>query len=221
MKLKDQYKEVLKRLRATYTKTPQSFLKFNNVLELTIATVLSAQCTDKAVNKVTLVLFAKYKTAEDYQHANMIELKQIIRSTGFYNSKARYLQGIGQKLVEEFDGEIPKDHNALMTLPGVSNKTANLVMAKGFGVNVGVAVDTHVRRLTPRLGWTQETKNTSRIERDLNALIDQTDYLDVNEFLILHGRALCGRKPKCNECPLADVCPTGRKSLDKSPLPLT
>ncbi|MBT6253813.1 endonuclease III [Candidatus Uhrbacteria bacterium] len=221
MELKDQYKEVLKRLRATYTKTPQSFLKFDNVLELTIATVLSAQCTDKAVNKVTLVLFEKYKTAEDYMNADMIELKTIIRSTGFYNSKAKYLQGIGQKLVHEHNGEVPKDHDALMTLPGVSNKTANLVMAKGFGINIGVAVDTHVRRLAPRLGWTRETKNTSRIERDLNALINKKDYLDVNEFLILHGRALCGSKPKCNECPLNDTCPTGRNSLGKSPLPLT
>ncbi|NQV12501.1 endonuclease III [Candidatus Uhrbacteria bacterium] len=221
MKLRDQYKEVLKRLRDTYTKTPQSFLKFDNVLQLTIATVLSAQCTDKVVNRVTLELFKKYKTAEDFKNANMVELKQTVRPTGFYNSKAKYLQGIGQKLVDEFGGEVPKDHDALMTLPGVSNKTANLVMAKGFGINIGVAVDTHVRRLASRLGWTRETKNTNRIERDLNKLIDKKDYLDVNEFLILHGRALCGSKPKCNECPLSGICPTGRKNLGEKPIVLT
>lgn len=221
MKLRDQYKEVLARLKQTYTRTPESFVRFSNPLELVIATVLSAQCTDKAVNKVTSVLFEKYKTAEDYMNADMVALKQIIRSTGFYNSKAKYLQGIGQKLVHEFGGNVPKDHDALMTLPGVSNKTANLVMAKGFSVNVGVAVDTHVRRLAPRLGWTRETKNTSKIERDLNVLINPRDYLDVNEFLILHGRALCGSKPKCRECPLVDICPTGRRNTGLKPLKLS
>ncbi len=215
MKLHEQYKEVLARLRKTYKKTPDAYVRYSTPLELVIGTVLSAQCTDKVVNKVTLELFERYKTALDYKNADMIELKNIIRPTGFYNSKARYLQGIGQKLVNEFGGEVPNNFDALMSLPGVSNKTANLIMAKQFGVNVGVAVDTHVRRIAPRLGWTKEKKNTKIIERDLNKLIDRKDYLDINEYLILHGRAICVSKPKCDQCPLADLCPTGRNNTGR------
>ncbi|MDA1038582.1 MAG: endonuclease III, partial [bacterium] len=130
-------------------------------------------------------------------------------STGFYNSKSKYLKGIGVRLLEAYDGEVPKTFNDLLTLPGVSRKTAHLVMEKGFGIPTGVAIDTHVRRIAPRLGWTKEKKNTKIIERDLNKLIEPKDYLDANEFLIMLGRDLCVRKPKCSECPLSNICPTG------------
>lgn len=212
MTSKQQYKEVLKRLAKRYTRTPESFVLWSDPLELVIATVLSAQCTDKRVNMVTKELFQKYRTASDYANADIETLKREIYPTGFYNSKAKYLIGIGKRLVKEHDGKVPQDHDALLQLPGVSNKTANLVMSKGFGINIGVAVDTHVKRLAPRLGWTKETTNTTHIERDLNTLIEPDDYLLANEYLILLGRDLCGQKPKCADCPLSDICPTGIKN---------
>ncbi len=207
----DQYKEVLKRLRRKYTREDDTFVEWSTPLELTISIVLSAQCTDKRVNIVTKKLFRKYTTAQDYADADLAILKKEIYSTGFYNSKAKYLKGIGERLVKHHDGEVPKDHDALLKLPGVSNKSANLIMGKAFGVNIGVAVDTHVKRIAPRLGWTRENKNTTIIERDLNKLIDPEDYLDANEYLIMLGRDLCVRTPKCDECPLRDICPTGQK----------
>ena len=207
------YKKVLGRLKHRYQKQPDSYVRWSNPLELVIATVLSAQCTDKVVNKVTPELFKRYRNARDYAEADIDDLRKLVKSTGFYNSKAKYLKGIGQRLVESFGGEVPKDHDALLTLPGVSNKTANLVMAKGFGINVGVAVDTHVKRIAPRLGWTKERSNTNKIERDLNKLIDRSDYLDANEYLILLGRDVCKSPPKCASCPLNDICPTGIDKL--------
>ncbi len=206
------YKEVLSRLRERYKRTPDQFVQWSNPLELVVGTVLSAQCTDKRVNMVTKVLFEKYKTAQDYADADLVELKREVYTTGFYNSKAKYLKGIGEILVRDHGGEVPADHNALLKLPGVSNKTANLIMSKAFGKNVGVAIDTHVKRIAPRLGWVKKTENTNKIERELNAMADPKDYLEINEYLILLGRDLCVRTPKCNECPLADICPTGRKN---------
>ncbi len=209
MKKPQQYKEALKRLRIKYNRTPADFVHWSNPLELVIGTVLSAQCTDKKVNEVTSVIFKKYKTAKDYAGANIESLKKEIYQTGFYNSKAKYLIGIGKILTEEHDGKVPQDYEALLKLPGVSNKTANLIMSKAFDVNIGVAVDTHVKRISPRLGWTKETKNVKKIERDLNTLIEPADYLDANEYLILLGRDLCKSKPNCAECPLNNICPTG------------
>lgn len=154
----EQYKEVLKRLKRWYTKTDANFVAWKTPLELVVGTVLSAQCTDKRVNIVTKELFKKYKTAQDYAEADLPELKREIYSTGFYNSKAKYLKGIGVRLIETYDGNVPKDFDALLTLPGVSRKTANLIMEKAFGIPTGVAVDTHVKRIAPRLGWTKEQK---------------------------------------------------------------
>ena len=159
------YKEVLRRLRKRYKKSPTDFVHWSNPLELIMGTVLSAQCTDKRVNQVTRVLFKRYKTAAAYAQADLVKLKQIVRSTGFYNSKARYLKGIGTILVRDHGGNVPADYDALMQLPGVSNKTANLIMAKAFGINVGVAVDTHVKRIAPRIGWVTKTENTAKIMR--------------------------------------------------------
>ncbi|PIR47731.1 endonuclease III [Candidatus Uhrbacteria bacterium CG10_big_fil_rev_8_21_14_0_10_50_16] len=206
------YKEVLRRLRKRYKKSPTDFVHWSNPLELIMGTVLSAQCTDKRVNQVTRVLFKRYKTAAAYAQADLVKLKQIVRSTGFYNSKARYLKGIGTILVRDHGGNVPADYDALMQLPGVSNKTANLIMAKAFGINVGVAVDTHVKRIAPRIGWVTKTENTAKIERELNAIADPKDYLDLNEYLILLGRDVCGRTPNCAACPLNDLCKTGIKN---------
>lgn len=207
------YKLVLRRLKKRYTRTPEAFVRWSNPLELVVGTVLSAQCTDKRVNEVTKTLFKRYKTAQDYADADMVELKKLVYPTGFYNSKAKYLKGIGTLLVNEFNGEVPANHDDLLRLPGVSNKTANLIMSKAFGKNVGVAIDTHVKRIAPRLGWVKKTENTTKIERELNAMADPKDYLEINEYLILLGRDLCVRSPRCNECPLADICPTGQKNL--------
>ncbi|MEK7102389.1 MAG: endonuclease III, partial [Patescibacteria group bacterium] len=139
-------REILRRLRKTYTKKPEDFVLWKTPLELLIATVLSAQCTDKKVNEVTRVLFKKFRTAQDYAGAPISALETAVHSTGFYKTKAKYLKGIGQLLVEKFGGRVPKTREALITLPGVSYKTANLIMAKAYGILTGVAVDTHVNR---------------------------------------------------------------------------
>ena len=215
MTKKEHYKEVLKRLRKRYAKTKADFVLWDTPLELVVGTILSAQCTDKRVNAVTRTLFKKYRTAKDYAEADLPTLKKEVYSTGFYNSKAKYLKGMGTLLVEEFDGEVPSQFEDLLRIPGVSRKTAHLIMAKHWNQFTGVAVDTHVKRLAPRLGWTKETKNPLRIERDLNKMADAKDYLDINEYAILLGRDLCVRTPKCEACPLADICPTGKKRLAK------
>lgn len=216
MTRKEQCKEVLRRLRRRYNRTPSAFVRWKTPLELVIGTVLSAQCTDKRVNEVTKTLFKKYRTARAYAQADMNTLKREIFSTGFYNSKAKYLVGIGVRLVEAYGGRVPNTFDDLMTLPGVSRKTAHLIMAKAWKKPTGVAVDTHVRRIAPRLGWTRERKNVAKIERDLNALIAPKNYLDTNEYLIMLGRDLCRAKPNCAECPLRDICPTGMKHVSSS-----
>jgi len=213
MTKREQYKEVLRRLKRRYKKTDETFVVWKTPLELVVGTVLSAQCTDKRVNLVTKLLFQKYKTAKDYAEADLTTLKREIYSTGFYNSKAKYLKGIGVRLVEAYDGEVPQTLDDLLTLPGVSRKTAHLIMAKAWGKPTGVAVDTHVRRIAPRLGWTKEEKNVAKIERDLNTLLDPKDYLSANEYLIMLGRDLCKATPNCALCPLNDICPSGKKHL--------
>lgn len=186
-------------------------MRWGTPLQLLIATVLSAQCTDKKVNEVTHVLFKKYRTAKAYADAPIATLEQLVYSTGFYKSKAKHVKGIGQTLVEQFGGRVPKTREELLRLPGVSFKTANLIMGKAFGVPTGVAVDTHVNRVAPRLGLTEEKKSTEKKAADLEALFPPEDWLDVNEYMILHGRAVCKpAKPKCPECPLRDICPSAR-----------
>ncbi|QQR77514.1 MAG: endonuclease III [Candidatus Moraniibacteriota bacterium] len=203
---KDRAKEILRRLEETYAK-PGPFVEWSTPLELVVGTVLSAQCTDERVNRVTKVLFAKYRTAQDYALADSTELERDIYQTGFYKSKAKYLRGIGTLLVEKFGGEVPDDFEALLTFPGVARKTAHIVMAKAFGKFTGVAVDTHVMRMAPRLGLTKE-KEQEKIAKDLEKLFPREEYLHVNEYLITHGRAVCvPRKPKCAECVLRDICP--------------
>lgn len=216
MNKRERAREILRRLRKTYTKKPGDFVLWKTPLQLLIATVLSAQCTDKKVNEVTRVLFRKYRTAKAYADAPLSTLERLVRSTGFYKSKAKYLKGIGALLVEQFSGRVPKTREELLRLPGVSYKTANLIMGKAYGVPTGVAVDTHVNRVAPRLGLTEEKKSTEKKAADLEKFFEPKDWLDVNEYMILHGRAMCvSAKPKCPECPLRDICPSSAQFIKK------
>lgn len=206
---KERVKEIMMRLKKAYPVTGP-FVDWSTPLELVVGTVLSAQCTDERVNRVTRTLFSKYRTATDYAEARLPVLEQEIYSTGFYRNKARHLKGLGEILVGKFGGEVPETLEDLLLLPGVSNKTAYIVLAKAFGKNVGVPVDTHVFRVAPRLGLS-DAKTADRMSRDLGKLVPPKDYLRLNELFITHGRAVCiPRKPRCMECVLRGICPTGK-----------
>lgn len=177
-------------------------------LELVVATILSAQCTDERVNQVTPALFERYRTARDYAEADREELEELIRSTGFFRNKAKNIQGMGRKVAEEFDGEVPDTMEELLELPGVARKTANVVLTNGFGKVEGIVVDTHVKRVSRRLGLTGETSPV-KIERDLMAVLPEEQWHPFPWRLILHGRAICdARSPRCGDCMLSDLCPS-------------
>jgi endonuclease-3 len=183
-------------------------LTFKNPLELLISTILSAQCTDKRVNIVTKTLFKKYKTPEDYAKADIKELEQDIRSTGFYHNKARHIKKCCQMLIEKFDSQVPRTMEELLELPGVARKTANIVLSNVFGIVEGIAVDTHVRRLSERLGLTQN-KNQDKIEQDLMKIVPKEMWMRFSDLLIFHGRRICmAKKQKCGECVLNKICPS-------------
>ncbi len=183
-------------------------LKYSNPLELLVATILSAQCTDKRVNIVTKSLFKKYKTAEDFAYANLGELEEYIRPTGFYRNKARNIKRSGELLVEKFNSQVPETMDEILELPGVARKTANIVLSNAYGVIEGIAVDTHVRRLSQRLGLT-ENKNPDKIERDLMKIVPRSYWIRITDLLIFHGRNICmARKPKCTLCVLNNICPS-------------
>jgi endonuclease-3 len=174
---------------------------------LLVATILSAQCTDERVNKVTPALFARFPDAEALAGANRTELEDLIRSTGFYRNKAQNIQGACRKIVAEFASEVPQQMEKLLSLPGVARKSANVVLAHGFGIIEGVTVDTHVRRVSRRLGLTEET-DPVKIERDLMRLLPQPDWENFSIRMIYHGRAVCkARKPQCQQCQLNHICP--------------
>jgi len=176
-----------------------------------VATILSAQCTDERVNKVTPELFRQFPDAESLGNAPIEELETLVRSTGFYRNKAKNIKAACQMIVEEFGSKVPRTMEELLRLRGVARKTANVVMAHGFGINVGVTVDTHVSRLSQRLGLTKH-QDAIRIERDLMKLLPQADWENWSIRLIYHGRAVCkARNPACTECELADLCPTAPK----------
>ncbi len=188
-------------------------LDFTTPLELLVATILSAQCTDVLVNSVTPALFKKYRVAADYAAAPIEELEQDVRKTGFYRNKAKSLQNTGRLLVERFDGEVPSTMAELTTLPGVARKTANVVMGNAFGIVEGVVVDTHVGRLARRMGLTT-SEDPVRVEQDLMALLPQSDWLPLSHMLIYHGRAICqARRPLCEKCTLVALCPTGQQTM--------
>jgi endonuclease III len=199
--------EILARLKRQYPDSRCS-LDFQTPLQLLVATVLAAQCTDERVNAVTPALFRRYPTARDYAEANLPELEEMVRTTGFYRNKARALQGLGAALAGGFGGEVPADMEKLRTLPGVGRKTANVVLGNAFKINEGVVVDTHVQRLSRRLGLTDET-DPEKIERDLIPLVPREDWTVWSHLLIDHGRAICkARRPECAICPVADLCPS-------------
>ena len=188
-------------------------LTFSNPLELLIATILSAQCTDVQVNKVTPALFKKYRTARDYAEADLTELEQALRSIGFFRAKAKNIRACCRILVDQHGGKVPESMEELVELPGVGRKTANVVLGNAFGKNVGVVVDTHVARLSARLGLTHQT-DPKKIEPVLMKLVPQNDWTLFSHWLIFHGRRRCKAvKPDCPNCELKDLCPSYPKFI--------
>ena len=219
-KLKLRAREILLRLKKAYPNSTCA-LNYETPLQLLVAVMLSAQCTDKRVNLVTPELFRHYPDAPAFAMADREDLETLIRSTGFYRNKAKHIQGACQKIVKEFGGRVPRTMSELLTLPGVARKTANVVLAHGFGINAGVTVDTHVKRLSMRLQLT-EFQDPVRIEKDLMQLIPQPDWENWSIRMIDHGRAICNaRKPKCADCFLVDLCPTGQLILETPMSPKT
>ncbi|MDD2440011.1 MAG: endonuclease III [Methanosarcinaceae archaeon] len=189
---------------------PKPGLNYKNPLELLLATILSAQCTDAQVNKVTENLFKKYKSVEAYASADPKELEKEIYSVGFYRQKAKNIIRTAQLLLEKYDSKVPETMEELISLPGVGRKTANIVLARGFGHIEGIAVDTHVKRLSKRLGFTEQV-DPIKIERELIALAKKEELDALSMTLILHGRKVCkARRPKCAECLLKQLCPSSR-----------
>ena len=183
-------------------------LRFSTPLEMLVATILSAQCTDEKVNEVTTSLFRKYRTPRDYLKVPEDELRADIKPTGFFNQKAASIRAACQRIVEVYDGKVPDTMEDLITLRGVARKTANIVLGNAYGKVEGVAVDTHVKRLANRLGFSEET-DPDKIERDLMRLVRKQRWFDFTYVLIDHGRALCvARKPRCEDCPVSHLCPS-------------
>jgi endonuclease III len=201
--------EIIRRLSKAYPDAKVA-LNFTSPLECLIATILSAQCTDERVNLVTKELFRKYRTAQDYLEVDEDELKEDIRSTGFFNQKAKSIRGACTRIVEAYGGQVPSTMEDLITLPGVARKTANIVMGNAYGKVEGIAVDTHVRRLANRMGFS-DTQDTDKIEQDLMRLIPKKRWFPFSYVLIDHGRAICqAKKPKCAECVVNDLCPASQ-----------
>lgn len=185
-------------------------LTFSNPLEILVATVLSAQCTDAKVNEVTETLFRKYRSPEDYLASKPGELEQDIHATGFFNQKAKSIRGLAQMLLEEFGGDVPRSMEEVLRLPGVARKTGNVVLGNAYGIVEGIAVDTHVHRLSWRLGLSNED-DPVKVERDLIAIFPKKHWLTLTYLLIEHGRAVCfARNPRCDECVVAKRCPARR-----------
>jgi endonuclease-3 len=199
--------EILVRLKRLYPDATCS-LNYSTPVQLLVATILSAQCTDERVNLVTPALFSKFPDAASLANADLAELENLVRSTGFYRNKAKNIQAACRMIVNEFGDHVPKRMEQLLQLPGVARKTANVVLAHAYGINVGVTVDTHVKRLSQRLGLT-EHPDPIRIERDLMRLLPQPDWENWSIRLIYHGRAICkARSPACEACQLAELCPS-------------
>ena len=185
-------------------------LNFTNPLECLVATILSAQCTDERVNMVTASLFTKYRTAEDYLKVPVEELAADIKPTGFFNQKTKSLRGACARIVDAYGGKVPNTMEDLITLPGVARKTANIVLGNSFGIVEGIAVDTHVKRLANRIGFSKES-DPVKIEQDLMRLIPREKWFSFTYVLIDHGRAIChAKKPRCTECPIEPLCPSSQ-----------
>ena len=204
---KERVVEIIKILRKTYPQS-KTALRHETPLQILIATILSQQCTDKRVNKITPDLFKKYKDVYDFARTKQSILEKEIRSTGFYKNKARNIIASSKKIVKEFKGKVPDTMERLISLPGVARKTANIVLSSGFKKVEGIAVDTHVKRLSGRLGLSKET-DPIKIEKDLMKIVPKKDWLDFNYILVDHGRKICdARRPLCSECALNKLCPS-------------
>lgn len=204
--------EVLVRLNRLYPDATCS-LNYSTPVQLLVATILSAQCTDERVNKVTPALFARFPDAKSMAEATQAEIEELVRTTGFFRNKSKNIQGACRMIVKDFNSQVPNRMDDLLKLPGVARKTANVVLAHAFGINAGVTVDTHVSRLSHRLGFTKH-EDPIRIERDLMKLLPQHDWENWSIRLVYHGRAICkARKPACEACSLLPICPTGKKLL--------
>ncbi len=208
MDKKKQAAEILKRLKKVYAGTPKTALRFSTPFELLVATMLSAQTTDALVNRVTEGLFKKYRSVQDFANTPPERLAGDIRSVNFFNNKARNINKAATMIVEKFRGTVPQTMDELVSLPGVARKTANIVLSSAFGINEGIAVDTHVKRLAFRLGLTKHD-DPVKIEQDLIAITPVKEWGELSHLLIFHGRAVCqAKKPKHEECVLFDICPS-------------
>jgi endonuclease-3 len=203
----DRVLEIIDLLEKEFPKA-KTALNHTNPLELLVATILSAQCTDERVNIVTKSLFKKYRKAEDYADADLAELEQNIKSTGFYRNKAKNIKKAGEMLVQKFHSRVPKTMNEMLELPGVARKTANIVLQNAFGVVEGIAVDTHVRRVSARLGLTTN-EDQDKIEQDLLRIVPRDKWMRITDLLVFLGRRVCtAKKPKCDICVLNKLCPS-------------
>ena len=208
MEFRERAARVLELLEEEYHGVKGTELRWGTPLELLVATILSAQSTDEQINKVTKTLFAKYRTAADYADAPRGELEKDIKSSGFFHRKAELIQEASRQLVEEFGGEVPRTMDGLLRLKGVARKTANIVLGNAYGVVEGIAVDTHVMRLSLRLGFTKQ-KNRDKIERDLMELFPREKWFSINYLLIAHGRRVCeAKRPDCTNCVVNRLCPS-------------
>lgn len=203
----EQVQAIIAELRRLYPDAKCS-LNFSNPLELLVATQLSAQCTDERVNAVTESLFQKYRSVEDYATVSQEEFEQDIKSTGFYHNKAKNIRAAARRIITDFGGEVPRTMEALLTLPGVARKTANVVLGNAFGIVEGFVVDTHIGRLARRFGWTTN-EDPVKVEQDLMKIVPRADWLDLSHLMIYHGRAICqARSPLCEQCTLVNLCPS-------------
>ncbi|HOK40832.1 MAG TPA: endonuclease III [bacterium] len=202
---KEKVKKIIAELKKEYGNL-RTALKYNTEFEILVATILSAQCTDERVNKVTEKLFKKYRTINDYANANIKEFEQEIKSTGFYRNKAKNIINSAKKIIEKFNGKVPDNMNDLLQLPGVARKTANVVLNNAFNKAEGIVVDTHVRRLANRIGLSKNN-NAEKIEEDLMKIINKNDWIIFSYLLIEHGRQICkARKPDCTNCKINNYC---------------
>jgi endonuclease-3 len=210
----DQQREIFKILTKTYPHATCE-LNFKNPLQLVVASVLSAQCTDKRVNLVTPILFKKYKSARDYGNANIHKLEDEIRSIGLFRAKARNIKALGMMIDADYGGKVPNTLEELVKLPGVGRKTANVVLGHAFDIP-GITVDTHFGRLSLRLGWTK-LQDPVKIEQEVGALFPKKNWVDLSQRVVWHGRRIChSRKPACGACPLQNICPSfGIGEIDK------
>lgn len=203
--------ELITRLRADYPDA-HCELNYQSAHQLLVATILSAQCTDVRVNQVTPTLFERYPTIDAFAGAERAELEEIVRPTGFYRQKARYIQESSQKILLEYGGDVPATMAELLTLPGVARKTANVVLGEIYGIADGITVDTHVKRLSKLLGLTEAT-DPKKVEKDLMAVIPHESWIEISHLLVFHGRRVCfARRPNCAACPLNDICPSAENT---------